>query len=167
MGGAGAGAGGIVASTQGAGPPIDNFDPVISGTLSVEHAITPESNTVFTGTKTLQQNTTTANFAYNQGFSTGTLATVTFNNTRGYSNALFNTLNPTLAPNFRFQLRQHLLQGFGFDPNLRYIRIARNNREIKDVDLPQPNHHHRLSNREHLLGPGQRLRERQGAAARP
>jgi outer membrane protein len=133
VGGAGAGVGGIVASTQGEGPPIDNFDPVITGTVSVEHATTPESNTVITGTPTLNQNTTTANFLYTQGFSTGTLMTVGFNNTRIASNALFNTLNPNLTPNFRFELRQHLLSGFGYDPNLRWIRIARNNKEIEDV----------------------------------
>lgn len=133
VGGAGAGAAGIVASTQGEGPPIDSFDPILTGTGSLERATTPESNTVFTGTNTLHANTTTANFLYTQGFSTGTLMTVGFDNTRGSSNAIFNTLNPTLTPNFRFQLRQHLLQGFGFDPNLRWIHIARNNREIADV----------------------------------
>jgi outer membrane protein len=133
VGGAGAGVGGIVASTTGEGPPIDNFDPVLSGTVSGERAITPEANTIFTGTPSLNQNTTTANFLYSQGFSTGTLMTVAFNNTRTASNSLFNTLNPTLTPNFRFELRQHLLSGFGFDPNLRWIRIARNNREIADV----------------------------------
>ena len=67
VGGAGAGASGIVFSTQGEGPPIDNFDPVLSGNFAVEHAITPESNTVFTGTSFLQQNTTTANFALQPG----------------------------------------------------------------------------------------------------
>ncbi len=82
VGGAGAGVGGIVASTQGEGPPIDNYDPVITGTVSIEHAVTPEANTVFTGTPTLNQNTTTANFLYSQGFSTGTLMTVGFNNSR-------------------------------------------------------------------------------------
>ena len=133
VGGAGAGVGGIVASTTGEGPPIDSFDPVISGTVSIEHATTPETNTIFTGTNVLTQNTTTANFLYSQGFSTGTLMTVGFNNTRAASNSLFNTLNPTLTPNFRFELRQHLLSGFGYDPNLRWIRIARNNREIEDV----------------------------------
>ncbi|HZL67767.1 MAG TPA: TolC family protein [Candidatus Limnocylindrales bacterium] len=137
VGGAGAGVGGIVASTTGEGPPIDNFDPVITGTVSVERATTPEANTVFTGTPSLNQNTTTANFLYSQGFSTGTLMTVGFNNSRVASNALFNTLNPNLTPNFRFEVRQHLLSGFGFDPNLRWIRIARNNREIEDVTFRQ------------------------------
>src|SRR5580704_3212347 len=133
VGGAGAGVGGIVASTQGEGPPIDNFDPVITGTVSVEHATTPESNTIITGTNELSQNTTTANFLYTQGFSTGTLMTVGFNNNRIASNALFNTLNPYLTPSFQFEVRQHLLSGFGFDPNLRYIRIARNNKMITEV----------------------------------
>ena len=133
VGGAGAGAAGIVASTQGEGPPLDNYDPVITSTLSVERATIPEANTVLTGTSTLNQNTTTADFLYTQGFSTGTLMTLGFNNSRASSNSLFNTLSPTVTPSFRFQLRQHLLQGFGFDPNLRYIRIAKNNREITDV----------------------------------
>ncbi len=133
VGGAGAGVAGIVTSTQGEGPPIDNYDPVLTGTVSGERAKTPEANTVFTGTPSLVQNTTTANFLYSQGFSTGTLMTVAFNNSRVASNSAFNTLNPTLTPSFRFQLRQHLLSGFGFDPNLRWIRIARNNKEIEDV----------------------------------
>lgn len=137
QGGAGAGVGGIVASTLGSGPPIDNFDPVISGTLSGEHAILPQSNTVFTGTTSLLQNTNTYNFGYSQGFSTGTLATVTFDNSRVSTNALYALVTPQLTPAFRFQLRQHLLQGFGFDPNLRWIRIARNNREISDVVFRQ------------------------------
>src|SRR5271165_296732 len=132
VGGAGAGVGGIVASTIGEGPPIDNYDPVLTGTVSFEHAKTPEANTVFTGTPSLEQNSTTANFLYSQGFSTGTLMTVAFNNSRVASNSPSNTLNPNLTPSFRFELRQHLLSGFGFDPNLRWIRIARNNKEIED-----------------------------------
>ncbi len=133
VGGAGSGAAGIVSSTQGEGPPLDNYDPVITGTVNFERAIVPESNTVITGTNELSQNTTNGNFLYTQGFTTGTLMTVGFDNTRSASNALFNTLNPNVNTNFRFQIRQHLLQGFGFDPNLRYIRIARNNRQITEV----------------------------------
>jgi outer membrane protein TolC len=137
VGGAGAGALGIVSSTLGAGPPIDNFDPILTGTVGGEHAITPQSNIIFTGTPTLVQNTNTYNFAYTQGFSTGTLATVAFNNNRITTNSLFTLQSPLVNSGFRFTLRQHLLQGFGFDPNLRYIRIARNNREITDVVFRQ------------------------------
>jgi outer membrane protein len=127
-GGAGSGAAGLVTSTQGEGPPLDSYDPVITGTLAFERTSIPESNIIVTGTNELSQNLTTGNFLYTQGFPTGTLMTVGFNNNRNSSSALFNTLNPNLNTSFRFQLRQHLLQGFGFDPNLRYIRIARNNK---------------------------------------
>src|SRR5271165_495273 len=133
VGGAGSGAAGLVTSTQGEGPPIDSFDPLITGTGAISHSVTPESNTVFTGTNELFTNTTTANFLYTQGFPTGTLMTVSFNNTRLWESAIFNTINPSLTPSFQFQVRQHLLQGFGFDPNMRYIRIARNNKEIAEI----------------------------------
>ena len=100
--------------------PLDSYDPVITGTVSLAHSVTPESNTVFTGTNELYENTTTANFNYTQGFPTGTLLTVGFDNTRLWQSSFNNTINPTLTPSFTFQVRQHLLQGFGYDPNLRY-----------------------------------------------
>src|SRR5207237_3199954 len=40
---------------------------------------------------------------------------------------------PTINSNFLITLTQPLLQGFGFLPNTRFIRIAKNNREISDV----------------------------------
>ena len=40
---------------------------------------------------------------------------------------------PQLGSNFQFRFTQNLLQGFGFLPNTRFIRIAKNNREISDV----------------------------------
>jgi len=83
----------------------------------------------------LVQNTSIANFAYTQGFATGTLMSVGFNNDRVTSNSLFNTVNPSLSSSFRFQLRQHVLQGFGFNSNLRWIRISRNNRAIMDASF--------------------------------
>jgi outer membrane protein TolC len=134
VGGAGAGAAGIVSSTTGEGPAIPNYDPIVSGTGIIgERATTPQSNVIFTGTQTLNQNTSTANFLYTQGFATGTLMSVGFDNGRNTSNAILNTLSPALTSSFRLTLTQHLLQGFGFDPNLRWIRIARNNREIMDI----------------------------------
>jgi len=132
-GGAGAGTSGIVLSTSGVGPSAPQFDPTFVGNLSEEHAITPEVNTVFTGVPSLQSNTGTANFSYNQGFAPGTNLSVGFQNNRQTTNSLFNTLNPTLNSNFRATLTQHLLQGFGLGLNTRFIRIARNNREITDV----------------------------------
>jgi outer membrane protein TolC len=98
-----------------------------------EHAIQPQANTVFSGVPSLLSNTGTANFSYNQGFAPGTNLSVGFQNNRQTTNSLFNTLNPTINSNFRATLTQHLLQGFGMGLNTRFIRIARNDREIADV----------------------------------
>ena len=130
-GGAGAGAGGLVGSTLGLGPQITSFDPIVTGTLqSDRYHILPTS----TFSPASPQNTTTGNFTYQQGFTWGTNMLVGFNNTRVTTgNAPFNPLSPQLNSNFRFQLTQHLLQGFGFAGNTRFIRIAKNNRELSDV----------------------------------
>jgi outer membrane protein TolC len=59
---------------------------------------------------------------------------VGFSNTRQTTgNAPFTTLSPQINSSFNFRLTQHLLQGFGFAANTRYIQIAKNNREISDV----------------------------------
>ncbi len=131
-GGTGAGTNGLVSSTLGFGPNITSFDPVLTGTLQEDHFhILPTSPF----SPASPQNTTTGNFAYQQGFTRGTNLSVGFNNTRVTSgNQPFTTFEPVqLNSNFRFQLTQHLLQGFGFAPNTRFIRIAKNNRELSDV----------------------------------
>ena len=128
-GGAGTGAGGLVVSTLGSGPLITSFDPILTGTLQIDHEGI-NCSSPFCGNS---QNTTTANFAYTQGFQWGTNMAVAFNNNRIASNNEFNELTPALSSNFQFKLTQHLLQGFGFAPNTRFIQIAKNNREISDV----------------------------------
>jgi outer membrane protein TolC len=130
-GGAGAGAGGLVGSTLGLGSLITSFDPVLTGTLQEDRFhILPSS----TFTPESAQNTTTGTFAYTQGFSWGTNLLVGFNNTRiATGDAPFTTLSPQLNSSFKFQLTQHLLQGFGFATNNRFISIAKNDRELSDV----------------------------------
>ena len=128
-GGAGAGAGGLVVSTLGSGSPITSFDPVVTGTLQFDRQEV-NCTSPFCGSS---QNTTTGNFAYTQGFQSGTNMLVGFNNSRLSSNNSFNEFTPSLSSSFQFRLTQHLLQGLGFAPNNRYIRIAKNDREISDV----------------------------------
>src|SRR5713226_3735600 len=130
-GGAGTGTGGLVVSTLGSGPLITSFDPILTGSLQLDHnSILPSST--FNPASPL--NTTTGNFSYQQGFQWGTNLSVGFNNNRqAVGNAPFTTLSPQLNSSFNFRLTQHLLQGFGFAPNTRFIQIAKNNREISDV----------------------------------
>jgi outer membrane protein len=130
-GGIGVGAGGIVGSTAGGfyGPPITSFDPILTGTLQNDHAsFIPTSP--FQGS---YQGTTTANFQYIQGFHWGTNLSIGFNNSRITSNSGFQSVSPALNSSFQFRLTQHLLQGLGLPGNTRFIRIAKNNRELSDV----------------------------------
>jgi outer membrane protein TolC len=128
-GGAGAGAGGLNGSTLGFGPQITSFDPIITGTLQSDHARFA-CTSIFCGNF---QNTTTGNFAYQQGFAWGTNMSVGFNDTRTTSSNPTSFLSPSLSSGFQFKLTQHLLQGFGPSGNARYIHIAKNNRELSDV----------------------------------
>jgi outer membrane protein len=133
-GGAGTGTNGLVTSTLGIGAPITSFDPILSGTLQMDRNFV-ESTSIFTQVPNgvANTNTGTANFSYLQGFHWGTNLTVSFNNTHTTSNNKTIAYTPALSSGFQARLTQPLLQGFGFLPNTRFIRIAKNNREISDV----------------------------------
>jgi outer membrane protein len=132
--GAGTGTNGLVSSTLGIGAPITPFDPQITSTLQLDKnqtistsAISPAPGGI------LAQNTYTADFSYTQGLQWGTTLTAGFNNNHITSNSGFALLTPQLGSNFQFKVAQNLLQGFGSLANTRFIRIAKNNREISDV----------------------------------
>lgn len=133
-GGAGTGTNGLVSSTLGVGSPITSFDPQLTGTFQLDKNDTVSSS-VFSPAPggILAQNTYTSNFAYTQGLQWGTTLTAGFNNTHLTTNNTSSLLTPQLSSNFQFRVTQNLLQGFGLLPNTRFIRIAKNNREISDV----------------------------------
>jgi outer membrane protein TolC len=131
-GGAGSGASGLVQSTLGTGTNVQTFDPSISGQLNNEHYTQPLSNITIYGVPTLQQNTTNGNINYVQNFPTGTSFSAVFDNSRGTTNSPNSFLNPTLNSYYHVLLQQQVLAGFGFGPNLRFFRIAKNNQKISD-----------------------------------
>jgi outer membrane protein TolC len=131
-GGAGSGASGLVSSTLGTGTNVSSFDPLISGALNNEKFTQPLSNITIYGVPTLQENTTNGNISYLQNFPTGTSLSAVFNNSRGATNSPNSFLNPTLNSYYHVLLQQQVLAGFGFGPNLRYLRIAKNNQKISD-----------------------------------
>lgn len=131
-GGAGSGASGLVSSTLGAGTTVSSYDPALTGTFSIEHYAQPLSNTIVYGVPQLQQNTTTGNVGYAQAFPTGTSISAVFDNSRGTTNSPESFLVPTLNSYYHFAIQQQLLAGFGLGPNLRFLRIAKNNQRISD-----------------------------------
>jgi outer membrane protein TolC len=131
-GGAGSGASGLVSSTLGTGTNVLSYDPFITGSLNNEKFTQPLSNIAIYGVPTLQQNTTNGNVGYTQAFPTGTSLSAIFDNSRGATNSPNSFLNPTLNSYYHILLQQQLLAGFGLGPNLRYLRIAKNNQKISD-----------------------------------
>ena len=131
-GGAGTGASGLVQSTLGTGTAVSSYDPAINGIFSYNDATQPLSNTSVYGVQSLKSLTYTGNFGYSQAFPTGTSISASFLNDRNTNNSPFTYLKPELDASYSVTIQQQILAGFGFGPNLRYLRIARNNQKISD-----------------------------------
>jgi outer membrane protein TolC len=132
-GGAGAGASGLVTSTLGTGTNVSNYDPYISATADVDHTTQLLTNKTLYGVPVIHLNTFQANAYYSQAFPTGGSIQVAWNNSRETTNSPNNTLNPQLFSSVEFYAQQQLLAGFGFGPNLRFLRIAKTNQKVSDI----------------------------------
>jgi outer membrane protein len=135
--GAGAGASGLVLTANGQGPTPTISDPLLTGTVQLERASTPEPNQFITGAPTLVANTNIYNFQYQQGYRTGTTFTLGFQNSRATTNSFRSGYSPELQSTFKAQINQHLLNGFGIGINTRFIGQAINNRRITDSAFRQ------------------------------
>jgi len=131
-GGAGAGASGLVQSTLGTGSNVSSYDPTVTANVGYSDTVQPLSNVVLQGVQSLKTITTIGNFGYSQAFATGTSFNAVFNNDRTANNSIYTFLRPELDASYTLTVQQQLLAGFGFGPNLRYLRIARNNQKISD-----------------------------------
>ena len=132
-GGAGAGASGLVQSTLGTGTAVASYDPSLNLTGGIEHQTLPLTNVSVNGVQTLQTNVGQMNASFSQAFPTGTSFSFDFDNNRQTTNSINNSLSPQLNSFYRVTIRQELLAGFGFGPNLRFLRIAKNNKKISDI----------------------------------
>jgi outer membrane protein len=124
--------------------PVPSFDPILTSNLSLDQKLVPVNNGLTSGTGTtagtfaqLNTHTAVADFAYTQGFHTGTSFSATFNNVRGSSSSANNFFSPFVQSNFIFLASQQLLNGFGLAANEHYIRIAKVNKNIADQQLAQ------------------------------
>jgi outer membrane protein len=132
-GGVGSG-GGIVTQL---GPAILPLDPNISFFANFQHATSPQSNTILTGTTSLIQNTRTAQAQYQQNWSFGLSAQVTYFSQYTKLNSQFFDVNPFTVGDLDLQVTQNLLQGFGSAVNGRNIRVQKNNLKVTDLQFKQ------------------------------
>ena len=150
------------ATTQYAlGPAVPLFDPNLflsAGYLRRSNTVTLTSTSGSTGTagtaatdQPQPLDFTVANIAYLQGFRTGAQLEGTVNNDSQviYGNA--SGANPFSRPSTSVTVTQPLLRGFGSNVNLRYVRIANQNRKVSQLLFEQQVLENRLRRIPHLL----------------
>jgi outer membrane protein TolC len=127
----------LLRTKAGIGTPAGSFDPTLTNTSSWERRTIPINNPFLAGTGQLLNSitnySTQSNFQLTQGFHTGTAYSITWNNSRSSTSNPGTFLNPSTSSSLFFGFQQPLLEGFGFLPNTRFIRIARNNKKIADL----------------------------------
>jgi outer membrane protein len=122
---------------QPSGVALPGLDPILSGSYQYQHSSAPQSSTVVTGTNVLVNRNNLGQFAYSQNFLTGTNVSLGYTDSLLLSNSTKAQLNPYRSAAVSLNVTQHLLQGFGMAVNKRNIEIARNNRELADLQFKQ------------------------------
>jgi outer membrane protein len=117
------------------GEVIPSLDPALIGSANWAHQSIPQISIASTGTPVLVQRDDSSTVALQKYFSTGTLVSLGLNNTSIQSNSLYAQVNPATSTNLALNFTQHLLQGFGPAVNNHQIRIAKNNREVSDLNF--------------------------------
>ncbi len=130
------GQGGVLSglSVQLAGTSIPNLDPLVYVSGQFSHSTQIETATNITGTNYLVSQSKSATYGIQQGFLTGTTATLYMGDTLGVSqNSPYNMFNPFSQSTLQLGITQNLLQGFRPSVNNRAIRVAKNQRHISDL----------------------------------
>jgi outer membrane protein len=124
--------GGLVISIGTPPPPLD---PILFANANFQHATTPLSNLFLAGVPFQLTNTRSFNGGYFQQFITGTEVQLAFGSTRAQVNSPFYVINPYTSGFLDLFIQQSLLQGFGIAVNNRYMRVAKNNQKVSDLQL--------------------------------
>jgi outer membrane protein len=111
------------------------LDPILFANANFQHQTSPESNLLLAGVSALVNDTRAFQAGYFQQFVTGTLGQITFSSTRYHLNSPYFETNPYTSGSLDFFVQQPLLQGFSIAANNRYIRVAKNNMKVSDLQL--------------------------------
>jgi outer membrane protein len=140
-GGGGAYVGGAGGITGGGGATnigsFGSFDPVVGFGFGWDQRLTPLGTTVVTGVPYLNTQTSNMSGFLGQEFPTGTSYLIGIGGFRQSSTSLTNIFDPEVVSGLTLGFNQHLLKGFGYRSNGRFIRIARNNSRIADSVFKQ------------------------------
>jgi outer membrane protein len=122
--------------------PSASFDPIFTAGVNWSRASIPVNNPFLSGTGTtavpiLTNYNANYNFGYTEGFHTGTVASITFDNNRSSTTSTQQLFNPAVQSTLTFTISQPLLNGFGLLPNTRFILEAKNTVKVADSIFAQ------------------------------
>jgi outer membrane protein len=120
-----------------AGPAVPSLDPALVGSIGWNRSNRPQTNTFITGTNQLTTSAASGDLRIQKGFLVGGTASLGLDSTRQNTNNLRSDINPATTGGLAFSYVQPLLRGFGIAVNNRFIRIARNNRQVSDLVFEQ------------------------------
>jgi outer membrane protein len=123
--------------TSASGPSVPNLDPALVGSIGFSRTNRPQTNTFITGTNSTSIDSGLGNLQLQQGFLSGGVISGGLDATRQDTNNLRSDVNPATTAGLAFNFDQPLLRGFGLAVNNRYIRIAKNNRNVSDLVFEQ------------------------------
>ena len=133
--GAGVGSGGGITAQIGA--QIPQTDPTVNVQAYFGHYTSPQSNLVLYESNSIVEDYQSVSAGYSQQFMNGAAFSLNYNSQRATVNVPTTLLNPLTQGSLNLNISQNLLQGFGASVNSRYIRIARNNSHVSDLQLKQ------------------------------
>jgi outer membrane protein len=131
--GSGVNSGGGLVIALGAQPP--GLDPSLFAYASYQHATTPLQNQIVGEVPVQINNSRQYQFGYAQSFITGTSVQLSTYSFRNQVNSPAFVLDPYTQGFLDLQVSQNLLQGFGLSVNNRFIRVAKNNLKVSDLQL--------------------------------
>src|SRR5215471_18255142 len=126
--------GGIVTSI---GTPPPALDPSVFAAVNFSHSTTPLSVTALSLVPSLVNDSKVFQMGYSQSFVSGTFAQLSFYSAHNSLNSPANVLNPFTQGALELYVNQNLLQGWGVAVNNRYIRVAKNNLKVTDLQFQQ------------------------------
>jgi len=112
------------------------YDPYFASTLRKTSTIQPQRS-VFTGGDKVETDSFVYNFGLAQEFRTGGRLQFQFDNSRSNTNSVYTTFNPSFASDFTASLTQPLLRDRSIDAGRQQLKVAKNNREITDIQFRQ------------------------------
>ena len=134
-GGAGVNSGGGLVATIGVTPV--QLDPVITANAQFQHSTIPQTLTLVSLVPYLANSSQSFSFAYTQSFTPGTTIQADYQGYHSQVNSPAYAVNPYTTGTLDFNITQNLMQGLGRPVNNRYIRVAKNNMKVNDLNFKE------------------------------